>query len=139
MDYNTKVDKELNQVEKVARELAHTWKAHLYLSKMKLREDKMPQVLTGALGRYTVDALRKSASAAFPTLGTIRGASMPAQDHFGYSTCGKSILKGRMVIEHTMLDRNLRRNKKRLPATRCLENTRTVWRKGKDTKGFLRN
>ena len=93
LDHNTKFDKEINQVEKVAGELAPTWKAHLYLTKMKLREDKMSQVLTGALGRYTVDALRQSALAAFPTLGAIRGASAPAQDRLGFNTWGKRSFK----------------------------------------------
>ena len=53
----------------------------------------MSQVLIGALGRYTVDALRQSALAAFPTLGTIRGASAPAQDRLGLSTWVKRLFK----------------------------------------------
>lgn len=40
MDCNTRFDRELAEVEKVAGKLAPTWKAHLYLKKMRLREDK---------------------------------------------------------------------------------------------------
>ena len=72
MDYDTRFDREVALAEKVAGELAPTWKAHLYLKKMRLRDDRESQVRTGALGQYTVEALRKSALSAFPSIGAIR-------------------------------------------------------------------
>ena len=40
---------------------------------MKLREDKDALVLTGALGHYTVEELRKAALSTFPSVAALRG------------------------------------------------------------------
>ena len=75
LDYNTRFDAELWQVEQATGPMNATWVAHLYLEKMKLRDDKVSQVLSGAHGRFDVDALRCSALLAFPSAGTLRAAS----------------------------------------------------------------
>ena len=72
--------------EKVAGELAPTWKAHLYINKMKLRDDKLSQVLTGALGRYTVGSLRNAALTTLPTLSSLRGGGGGGQGKSGCSS-----------------------------------------------------
>ena len=61
VDYNRAFDNEIRKAEKVAGEITGKWKAHLYLKKMKLSFQQRTQVLTGALGEYTVEALRKAA------------------------------------------------------------------------------
>ena len=62
------------------------WVAHLYLEKMKLKEDKLSQVLSGVMGRFDVHALRCSALLAFPSSGTLRAAS--AGGGGGFSAAG---------------------------------------------------
>ena len=72
-DYNFRFEKEVFRAEQVAGALAPTWKAHLFLSKMRLPESKVPLVLTGALGEYSVPAIRNAAMMTFPSASHIRG------------------------------------------------------------------
>ena len=93
MDYNTRFDKEVMEVEKVAGTLAPTWKAHLYLKKMKLRDDKLSLILTASLGDYSIDAFKKAALSTFPSVQAIR--SQPPQQHGGGGGQGWLARKGR--------------------------------------------
>ena len=68
IDYNLAWARELHRAEKVAGELQGKWKAHLYLKKMRLPSISKSQVLTGALGSYTVEALSKAALTTFPNI-----------------------------------------------------------------------
>ena len=68
IDFNRQWGNELYKVEKVAGELTPRWKAHLYMKKLRLDATKKSQILTGALGVYTVDALSKSALTTFPSI-----------------------------------------------------------------------
>jgi len=68
VDYNLAWAREVLKVEKVAGELQEKWKAHLYLKKMRLQALQKTQVLTGALGTYTVDALSRAALTTFPNI-----------------------------------------------------------------------
>ena len=54
LDYDTRFARELQEAESIAGKLEETWKAHLYLKKMRLPLEKESQVVTGALGVYTV-------------------------------------------------------------------------------------
>ena len=72
MDYDTRFDQELSRAEQVVGRLSEMWKAHLYLKKMRIGPEKESLVLTGALGKYTVSDLRKSALSAFPSMGSLR-------------------------------------------------------------------
>ena len=86
-DYNLRFEKEVYRAEQVAGELAPTWKAHLFLSKMRWPEAKVPLVLTGALGKYSVAALRDAAIATFPSASSIRGGDhRPPGSSGGYPT-----------------------------------------------------
>ena len=67
MDYNTRFDKELAEAEKVAGRLEETWKAHLYIKKMRLKDDKFSLLRTASLGEYTLDAFKKAALSTFPS------------------------------------------------------------------------
>ena len=73
IDYNLAWQRELLKVEKVAGELKDKWKAHLYLKKMRLSQLQKSQVLTGALGNYTVEALSKAALHTYPSMKAFRG------------------------------------------------------------------
>ena len=66
-DFNLRFDKELGLAEQAAGQLTPTWKAHLYLKKLLVPEDKESLILTGALGKYTFEALRASAMSSFPS------------------------------------------------------------------------
>ena len=44
----------------VADEINSTWKAHLYVKKLRLGDTQLSLVLNGTNGDYTVDALYKS-------------------------------------------------------------------------------
>ncbi|MDP7646543.1 MAG: hypothetical protein QGH82_00470, partial [Candidatus Woesearchaeota archaeon] len=68
VDYNLAWAREVLKVEKVAGELQGKWKAHLFLKKMRLKPEHKSQVLTGALGNYTVEALQKAALTTFPSV-----------------------------------------------------------------------
>ena len=73
IDYNLAWQRELLKVEKVAGELKDKWKAHLYLKKMRLSTLQKSQILTGALGSYTVEALSKAALHTYPSMREARG------------------------------------------------------------------
>ena len=68
IDYNLAWQRELFKVTKVAGELQGKWMAHLYLKKMRLSTLQKSQVLTGALGNYTVEALSKAALHTYPSM-----------------------------------------------------------------------
>ena len=53
---------------------------------MRLPESKVPMVLTGALGKYSVEALRDAAISTFPTVGSIRGGPVDGRAAGGYPT-----------------------------------------------------
>ena len=72
MDYNTKFDKELYEAEKVAGALSETWKAHLYLKKMRLKPEQQTLLLTASLGVYTYEAFSRAALSTFPTVQGLR-------------------------------------------------------------------
>ena len=61
VEFNTAWHRELTTAEKVAGELTGKRNAHLYLKKLRLSQTQKSQVLTGALGQYTVEALQKAA------------------------------------------------------------------------------
>jgi hypothetical protein len=97
IDYNLAFAREVFKVEKVAGELSDKWKAHLYLNKMKLSTTMKSQVLTGALGNYTVPALGKAALTSFPSVKDAfrtREAST-SKGNDGWKTGGKPKPKGR--------------------------------------------
>ena len=79
MDFDTRFDKEIAKAEQAAGTISETWKAHLYLKKMRLPSEKESLVLTGALGKYTVHDLRKSALSAFPRVDFRRGKDGPVK------------------------------------------------------------
>ena len=68
VDYNLAWDREVMKVVKVAGELNEKWAAHLFLKKMRLQPQQKSQVLTGTLGKYTVDAIKKAALTTFPSM-----------------------------------------------------------------------
>ncbi len=61
------------KVEKVAGELKDKWKAHLYFKKMRLSTLQKSQILTGALGSYTVEVLSEAALHTYPSMREARG------------------------------------------------------------------
>ena len=96
-DYDTRFDKELSRAEAAAGQLSPMWKAHLYLKKMKLGPEKESLVLTGALGKYTIPALRAAALSVFPSMSSFRRDRNPAPhggSHGGYQARGKFQRKG---------------------------------------------
>jgi len=92
VDYNLAWFRELKKAEKVAGELTDKWKAHLYLKKLRMPPQQKSQVLTGALGQYTVEALQKAALTSFPN---IREAfsRIPSKPSSGYTTQRKPFQK----------------------------------------------
>ena len=73
-DYSLRFEKELREVEKVAGALTPNWKAHLYLKKMRLRDQQESLILASFLGKYTVEDLRQAALSTFPSVGAMRGS-----------------------------------------------------------------
>ena len=53
-------------------ELSRTWKAHLYVKKMRLRDDKFSLLLTASLGEYTLEAFKKAVLSTFPSVHAIK-------------------------------------------------------------------
>ena len=72
MDFNTKCIKELAKAEKCARELAPTWKAHLYLKEMRIGPAKESQILMGAFGKYDLEVFKRAALTSFPGMASLR-------------------------------------------------------------------
>ena len=68
VDYNREWDKESKKAEKVAGELAKTWKAHLYVKKMRLTPELVSRLLSAAHGTWEVEPLKKAALITFPTV-----------------------------------------------------------------------
>ena len=68
VDYNNDWIKEFTRAERVAGEITGKWKAHLYLKKMRINTLQKSQVLTCALGQFTVEALQKSAMITSPSI-----------------------------------------------------------------------
>ena len=68
VDYNREWDKESRKAEKVAGELAKTWKAHLYVKKMRLTPELVSRLLSAAHGVWEVEPLKKAALITFPTV-----------------------------------------------------------------------
>ena len=96
VDYNLAWARELQKAEKVAGEITGKWKAHLYMKKMRLSDFQKTQVLTGALGVYTVEALSKSALTAFPSMREKGGFKGDRKDRPAWkSDRGKNERKGR--------------------------------------------
>ena len=90
VDYNNDWFKEITKAEKVAGELTGKWKAHLYLKKMRINPMQKSQVLTGALGKFTVEALQKSAMVTFPSIkDAFRSSSSHTPSH-GYQSRGNT-------------------------------------------------
>ena len=73
VDYNRTWDTEIKKVEKHAGPLPERWKAHLYMNKMRVNDMQRSQIMTGALGEFTVKALSKAALQTFPHLKTSDG------------------------------------------------------------------
>ena len=67
-DYNREWARELAKAEKEAGPLQPSWKAHLYLKKMKLDKQQVTQIMVAAQGVYTVEALSMAALKSFPYL-----------------------------------------------------------------------
>ena len=68
VDFNRSWAKELKKAEDVAGELTPKWKAHLYMTKLKLSTTQRTQILTATLGVFTTEAIQKAALTVFPNL-----------------------------------------------------------------------
>ena len=80
VDYNNDWFKEVTKAEKVAGEITGKWKAHLYLKKMRISTLQKSQVLTGALGKFTVEALQKSAMITVPSIKDLQSSRISDED-----------------------------------------------------------
>ena len=90
-DFNTRFDRETSKAEKVAGVLTPIWKAHLYLKKLKLRDDREALILASSMGQYTYEALSKAAVITFPTAASVRsGSRFEAPRREQYHTKGGS-------------------------------------------------
>ena len=85
MDYSLAWAREVYKVEKVAGELTDKWKAHLSLTEMRLTSLQKSQVLTGALGTYTVEGLQKAALTKFPSMKDAFAKREKTNDSRGYT------------------------------------------------------
>ena len=65
VDYNRTWDTEIKKVEKHAGPLPERWKAHLYMNKMRVNDMQRSQIMTGALGEFTVKTFSKAALVTF--------------------------------------------------------------------------
>ena len=72
MDFNTRFESALKELEGAIGKANPFLVAHWYLKKLSVSNDKTSQIITGALNKYEYEQLRDSATACIPRAGMLR-------------------------------------------------------------------